>query len=279
MFYTHVSVNLQKTVSSIHVQQQQPSFYSHYTYTGYHAFTGTSSQKLEDFFVGAKFYCPHALAGGNHRIHMLQFSSTRLSTLSLYHTNTLCSKKRPPFHFWITPSKINYIVWHKRIIDLSTSPVKCSHFTLGNPKKLFSTVYSYTSDYLRYLRRKQSVTHLPTPDENVTTLTYEMQIFSSDWRSVAFLEMLVALKKASCGLHWWLWKEPVWCVETGMSVKQCHSKCWVTTFCINAYFQSFSPLISRIVHHALLKFSPYCNKPLLQLIRITDWYSIHVLLL
>jgi len=137
MFYTHVSVNLQKTVSSIHVQQQQPSFYSHYTYTGYPAFTGTSSQKLEDFFVGAKFYCPHALAGGNHRIHMLQFSSTRLSTLSLYHTNTLCSEKRPPLHFWITLSKINYIVWHKRLIDLSTSPVRCSHFTLGNPKSYF----------------------------------------------------------------------------------------------------------------------------------------------
>jgi len=38
--------------------------------------------------VGAKFYCPHALADGNQRIRirqkMLEFSSTVLSTLSLY---------------------------------------------------------------------------------------------------------------------------------------------------------------------------------------------------
>ena len=38
-------------------------------------------------FVGAKFYCPHALADGNQRIRRektLEFSSTALSTLSLY---------------------------------------------------------------------------------------------------------------------------------------------------------------------------------------------------
>jgi len=53
---------------------------------------------------------------------------------------------------------------------LSTSPVRCSHFTLGNPKKSFSTVlFTHTSDYLRYLTWKQSVIHLPTPPENVTT--------------------------------------------------------------------------------------------------------------
>jgi len=41
-----------------------------------------------DDFVGAKFYCPHALADSNQRIRirekMLEFSSTVLSTLSLY---------------------------------------------------------------------------------------------------------------------------------------------------------------------------------------------------
>jgi len=46
---------------------------------------GTSSQELEDF-VGAKFYCPHALADDNQRIQIrektLEFSSTVLSTLS-----------------------------------------------------------------------------------------------------------------------------------------------------------------------------------------------------
>ena len=53
----------------------------------------------------------------------------------------------------------------------------------------------------------------------------------------------------------------------------------VITFCINTCFQSFLALISRIVLHALLIFSPYRNKPLPQLVRIADWYSIHALLL
>ena len=37
--------------------------------------------------VGAKIYCPHALADGNHHILVsaLEFSSTVLSTLSSYH--------------------------------------------------------------------------------------------------------------------------------------------------------------------------------------------------
>ena len=62
-------------------------------------------------------------------------------------------------------------------------------------------------------------------------------------------------------------KNRLWCVATGMSGKQCHSKCSlfrVTTFCVNTCFQSFSTLISRIVHDAVLKFSPCCNKPLPQ---------------
>ena len=38
-------------------------------------------------------------------------------------------------------------------------------------------------------------------------------------------------------------------------------------------FQSFLPLINRIVHQALLKFSPSRNKPRPQLVWIADWYS------
>jgi len=47
---------------------------------------------MEDF-VGAKFYCPHALAGGNQHIRimekMLEVSSTVLSTLPLH-----CTQKK-----------------------------------------------------------------------------------------------------------------------------------------------------------------------------------------
>jgi len=67
------------------------------------------------------------------------------------------------------------------------------------------------------------------------------------------------------GCHRWLWKEPIvmcgnWNVRQAMSQQVFR----VTTFCVNTCFQSFSTLISRTVHHAVLKFSPRRNKPLPQ---------------
>ena len=54
-------------------------------------------------------------------------------------------------------------IWQENLTDLSTSPVTCSHFILGNPEKSFSTVlFIRTCDYLRYLKIKQTATHLPT---------------------------------------------------------------------------------------------------------------------
>jgi len=45
-------------------------------------------------------------------------------------------------------------------------------------KKSFSAVlFIPTCDYLRYLRRKQTVIHMPTPPENVTARTCELQSF------------------------------------------------------------------------------------------------------
>ena len=44
---------------------------------------------------------------------------------------------------------------------MPTLPVYYSHFTLGNPKKSFSTVlFIHTSDYLRYLRKTNKRTLL-----------------------------------------------------------------------------------------------------------------------
>jgi len=55
----------------------------------------------------------------------------------------------------LNPKKIR----HERFTYMSTSPARCSHFTLGNPKKShFQQYYSYISDYSRYLRRKQIAT-------------------------------------------------------------------------------------------------------------------------
>ena len=60
---------------------------------------------------------------------------------------------------------------HQLLVHLPTSHVNCRHFTLGNQKNHFSTVlFLHTSDFLCYLRRKQTVTSLPTTPENVTTL-------------------------------------------------------------------------------------------------------------
>ena len=59
-------------------------------------------------------------------------------------------------------------------------------------KKSFSTVlFTHTSGYLRYLRRKQTVTDLPTPPDNVATLACEMQYVFIWLRFVAFLPVFL----------------------------------------------------------------------------------------
>ena len=147
---------------------------------------------------------------------------------------------------------------------LSISPVRCSHCTLGNPKKSFSTVlFIYTSDYLRYLTRKQSVIHLPTPPENVSTLTCKMQNFLIWLKACCVLSDVGRSEKSQ------LWvvvggskKNPMWCAATGMSGKQCHSKC-------SEWQRSALRHASRLFQHcsvtyAVLKFSTRRNKPLPQ---------------
>jgi len=54
----------------------------------------------------------------------------------------------------LNPEKI----WHEYLTDLSISRVIRSHFTLGNSKKSFFNIIHIpgTSNYLRYLRRKQN---------------------------------------------------------------------------------------------------------------------------
>ena len=67
----------------------------------------------------------------------------------------------------LNPEKI----WHQQLVHLPTSPVYCSHFTLGNPKGHFSTVlFIHTSDLLHYLRKKPTVTSLPLHLKNVAPL-------------------------------------------------------------------------------------------------------------
>jgi len=119
-------------------------------------------------------------------------------------------------------------MWYgNHMTHLSISPVECSHFTLGNPKKSFSTVlFIYTSDYLCYLTRKQSVIHFPTLHENVTTLTCELQNF------LIWLKVCCVLSNVGRSEESQLWiviggseKNRLWCVTTGMPGKQTHNKC------------------------------------------------------
>jgi len=65
----------------------------------------------------------------------------------LYTGCPLCPQNGHLLLFWITLSINNFgtlnpeKIWHKHLTDLSTSPVRCSHFTLGKSKKvIFSTL-------------------------------------------------------------------------------------------------------------------------------------------
>ena len=135
----------------------------------------------------------------------------------------------------LNPEKI----WHQNLTGLSTSPVRCSHCTFGNPKKSFVTVlFIHTSDYLRYLTRKKSVVYLPNPTWNVTTLTCELQNFFIWLKFCCVLSNVGGSKKSQ------LWtfisgseRNRLWCVATGMSGKLCHSKCseWPPSALIHAF--------------------------------------------
>ena len=77
--------------------------------------------------------------------------------------------------------------------------------------------------------------------------------------------------------HWSVWEEPVViCGKWNIRQVTLQQVFKVTTFCTDTCFQSFSPLIYCIVHHALLKFSPCRNKTLPQpsISRIDGtWYA------
>jgi len=65
-------------------------------------------------------------------------------------------------------------------------------------------------------------------------------------------------------------KNRLWCVATGMSGKQRHSKCseWPPSALTHASCL-FSTMISHMVHHGVLKFSPCHNKPLPQAVSVS----------
>jgi len=133
----------------------------------------------------------------------------------------------------LNPEKI----WHECNKDLSISLVGCSHFILGNPKKSFlALLFIHASGYLCYLRRKHTVIYFPT-HLKVTTLTCELLNF------FIRLKVRCVLQNAGGSEKNQLWvvisgskKNRLWCVATGISGKQCHSKCseWPPSALIHA---------------------------------------------
>jgi len=159
----------------------------------------------------------------------------------------------------LNPEKISL----ESLTDLFTSLVRCSHFILGNPKKkLFSTVlFIHTSDYLHYLKRKQTVIHLPPHLKCHHTNLWIAKLFYLTEDLLHSFKRWRFWTEPVVGCHQWLWWQ-----KTGCDVWQAVSQqvFRVTTFCVNTCFQSILTLISRTVHHAVLKFSPWYNKLLPQ---------------
>jgi len=130
---------------------------------------------------------------------------------------TLCFKKLSPFYFLNNSVKNKSILmifrklnpaknWQENLTDLLT------HLSLyfGKSKRSFSTalfIHTFLLYYLRYLRRKQTVTHLAiTPKSRpIATLTCEKQkLFSSWWRSVVFFKRSGLWKEPVVRCHRWL---------------------------------------------------------------------------
>jgi len=90
-------------------------------------------------------------------------------------------------------------ILHQQLMYLPTSPVNCSHFTLGNPTNHFSTIlFICTSHYLRYLRLKRTVTvivNVPiTPEKCNRTALWNAEV-------IRLMEDILFSSK-----RWWLWK-------------------------------------------------------------------------
>ena len=153
-----------------------------------------------------------------------------------------------------------------------------SHFTLWNPKVIFNSIIHTYLWLFMLSQKKKNCNPLAHPPENVTTLTCELQNFFIRLKVCCVLSNVGGSEESQlCVVVSGSGKNRLWSVATVMSGKQSQQVFRVTIFCFSTCFQSFSMLISRIVHHAVLKFSPCRSKLLPQ--ASTCLYQIHVLLL
>ena len=132
-------------------------------------------------------------------------------------------------------------------------------------KKSFSTaglLFISTSDYLS-TQKKTNYNPLARPTWKCHhTNLWTAKLFHLTEGLLHSFKRWKLRKQPVVGCRGWLWKEPV-VVCGNWNVGQATSQqvFRVTTFCVNTCFQSFATLISRIVHHVVLKFSSCRNKP------------------
>ena len=149
----------------------------------------------------------------------------------------------------LNPEKI----WHQELVHLPTSPVYCSHFTLGNPKKSFFNSIIHT--YRLFTLSKKKTNCYPFTHHIWKISPHHLvkcTIFSSDWRYVRSSKRWWIWNEPVVGWHWWLWKEPVvMCGKWNVRQATLQQMFKVTTFCTATCFQSFLSLINCVIHHRL----------------------------
>jgi len=117
--------------------------------------------------------------------------------------------------------------WHENFTDCPPRTSDVATVPWEIKKVNFNSItILHTSDYLHYLTRKQSVIHLPTPTENITTITCKL------WNFFIWLKVCCVLSNVGGSENSQLWvvvggseKNRLWCVATVMSCEQCYSKC------------------------------------------------------
>ena len=142
----------------------------------------------------------------------------------------------------LNPEKI----WHENLTDVPTSPVRCSHFTLGNQKVIFNSII-HTYLWLFMLSQKKTNCNplaYPTWKCHQTNLRIAKLFHLTEGLLLSF-KCWKLHKEPVVGYRQWLWKEPVvmcgnWNVRQAVSQQVFR----LTTFCINTCFQSFLALIS-----------------------------------
>jgi len=137
-------------------------------------------------------------------------------------------------------------IWRQNIIDLSTSPVRCSQFTLEIPKKIIFNSIIHTYFWLFTLSQKKTncnpLAH-PTWKCHHTNL-WTVKPFHLTEGLLRSFKPRRLWREPLVGCRWWLWKELVvlcgnWNVKQAMSQQVFR----VTTLWINTCFKSFSTRI------------------------------------